>query len=488
MKRLAIIAIMMGLAGTAMGQDTVSEPDGRLPEWHISFWYDTCIQYYEYFNIPDKPLDNWSWVGGFKLAAHYDNGGSLTCKPEYVSHPTALKGVGVWIIDNNESEFPLRPVMGSEYAPEYIYVFQQGVNDTMIMLDSVRWDTAQYRILKQPFNADSALYGFKYIRLYTVYFDNPVEVDSVYTLAGTTNSNHIDGNVWRHTPVRYSYLYKSHSWPLGEGSCNIPLCWWSRASDGIWYCRPERRWGCRYEYYGLFMPITDEDAWLEVHSADPDMGAAGPVGTRTVNTTQTIWARPKRGYRFSHWDDGDTHCIRSIRFVGDTSFTAYFDINERHTLTATSNTRFGRVDGGGEYYHGDTAVLTPVPLLANYQFTSWSDGDSSNPRLVVVTCDTAFEAQFEYNAVGIKQPKVDDGTLLFVLTPNPTREWVTVTLAQAAKRPCVVTLRDEQGRELLRQQMEGQTLTLTTQGLEAGLYFVTLESAQGTSTQKLVVE
>jgi hypothetical protein len=32
------------------------------------------------------------------------------------------------------------------------------------------------------------------------------------------------------------------------------------------------------------------------------------------------------------------------------------------------------------------------------------------------------------------------------------------------------------------------SLTLSTRGLVAGLYFVTLESPKGTSTQKLVVE
>ena len=106
--------------------------------------------------------------------------------------------------------------------------------------------------------------------------------------------------------------------------------------------------------------------------------------------------------------------------------------------------------------------------------------------------------------IGIATPTDEAG--LFALMPNPAKDKVTVTLGQAAALPCVVTLRDEQGRELLRQRMdtypgsrqtftgcslpsrEGRTLTLSTQGLAAGLYFVTLETPQGTSTQKLVVE
>ena len=53
--------------------------------------------------------------------------------------------------------------------------------------------------------------------------------------------------------------------------------------------------------------------------------------------------------------------------------------------------------------------------------------------------------------------------------------------------PCVVVLRDEQGRELLRQRMEGRELTLSTRGLSTGLYLITLESPHVSCTQKLVV-
>ena len=77
---------------------------------------------------------------------------------------------------------------------------------------------------------------------------------------------------------------------------------------------------------------------------------------------------------------------------------------------------------------------------------------------------------------------------MFALSPNPAKERVTVTVGQDAEPPCTVVLRDEQGRELLRRRMEGRTLTLSTRGLAAGVYLVTLESPRGSSTQRLVVE
>ena len=75
----------------------------------------------------------------------------------------------------------------------------------------------------------------------------------------------------------------------------------------------------------------------------------------------------------------------------------------------------------------------------------------------------------------------------FVLRPNPAKERVTMTVGEGVMPPCVVVLRDEQGRELLRQRMEGRELTLSTRGLSTGLYLITLESPQVSCTQKLVV-
>ncbi|MBO4599283.1 MAG: T9SS type A sorting domain-containing protein, partial [Bacteroidales bacterium] len=54
--------------------------------------------------------------------------------------------------------------------------------------------------------------------------------------------------------------------------------------------------------------------------------------------------------------------------------------------------------------------------------------------------------------------------------------------------PCVLTLRDEAGRELLRHRMEERVLNLPTRGLMPGLYLATVESPQGSTTQRLVVK
>lgn len=65
-----------------------------------------------------------------------------------------------------------------------------------------------------------------------------------------------------------------------------------------------------------------------------------------------------------------------------------------------NDTTIGSVNGTGLYYYGDTATLTPIPVQ-HYHFARWSDGDTTNPRYVYVTCDSAFSAIFEPNKYNV---------------------------------------------------------------------------------------
>ena len=234
------------------------------------------------------------------------------------------------------------------------------------------------------------------------------------------------------------------------------------------------------------MPLID---FVDLHvvSANIIMGTAGPYDTVSMNTTQRIWAQPYPGYHFTHWNDGDTNNPRYIQLVCDTTFVAYFDTSLMYHVEVSSNRDYGgRVEGGGDYYVNETAILRAVPLMSNYHFVRWNDGDTSNPRYIVVTQDTAFEAQFAREGEGIELP---GEATLFSLSPNPTRDEVTVTVAGVAGSVCWLTLRDEQGRELLRRELACgmQTCVLKVADLPAGIYFVTLTMAEGTSTQKLIL-
>ena len=145
----------------------------------------------------------------------------------------------------------------------------------------------------------------------------------------------------------------------------------------------------------------------------------------------------------------------------------------------------GSVYGGGRYYEGDTATLTAHPW-GSYQFVRWTDGDTSNPRHVIVTQDTLFKAFFS-NPQGIAQ---STGEPLFRLLPNPASGIVQCETVGDPFPGGTLTLTDAAGRELMRHELAPLTasLRLDLSALPAGTYFVTLATPQGSSTQKLILE
>lgn len=66
----------------------------------------------------------------------------------------------------------------------------------------------------------------------------------------------------------------------------------------------------------------------------------------------------------------------------------------KYTIIANANNAtMGTVTGGGEYEEGATATLTATPN-AGFTFVNWEDGSSNNPRIVTVTGDATYTANF----------------------------------------------------------------------------------------------
>ena len=479
-KVLFALLIIVGLSYSSMGQmDTVSGPDGRVSEWYFSFWYDTCFRYWE--DTPRPSIRIFEEGAGSVDYCYYG-------KPEYVPRPAALTGVGVWV-----APYPVHPwgyADSISKLPEYIYVVQKG-KDTMIWLERVRWDTAECRVLKIPINYDSARHGFRYCHLYTAYFDKPVEVDSIYYLFGSHFSNIIEGNMVMHRWTSYASVHNSSGSLADMSACRMWYPLLKYMDSNAPYPQQRNTYTAMStlgstKTWGFFMPII-EFVSLRVESSDSTKGTAGQSGDASPNTWQTIWARAKSGYRFSHWNDGDTNNPRQIRLMHDTLFTAYFTSSEQCTVSVSSNTTMGHVDGGGVYYIGDSVVLTAVPNVINYHFVQWNDSVTANPRIFVATQDTSFKAFFERDepAHGIGSPDTAD---LFTLTPNPAYRSVTVRL-QAPVEGGRLALHNAEGRELWGGSLAtGQNWTvLDLSPYPSGVYFVTFTYGESTTVRKLII-
>ena len=120
-------------------------------------------------------------------------------------------------------------------------------------------------------------------------------------------------------------------------------------------------------------------------------GTVTGAGTYNYGDTAIITARPDEHHHFVQWSDGNIDTLRTIVLTQDTSITAHFAI-DTYTLYLYAGSN-GIVTGAGTYDHGDTAIITATPN-DGYYFTQWSDGNTDNPRTIIVTEDVWLSANF----------------------------------------------------------------------------------------------
>ena len=131
---------------------------------------------------------------------------------------------------------------------------------------------------------------------------------------------------------------------------------------------------------------------LTANVDDNTMGTA--THTKTANLVEVVTAMPNYGYHFVQWQDGNTDNPRTVTLTQDTVLTAYFSVNTYYLTLVSNDTTMGTVSGSGSYNY-----LTQVTFTAtaneHHHFVQWNDGNTTNPRLITLTSDTTFIAQFE---------------------------------------------------------------------------------------------
>ena len=123
-------------------------------------------------------------------------------------------------------------------------------------------------------------------------------------------------------------------------------------------------------------------------------------GTYNYLSEQTIIAIASYGYHFTAWNDGYTNYLRTITLTQDTVFTALFAKNT-YTISAISpDSVKGIVTGSTSIEYLDSVTIS-ASANYGYHFTQWSDGNTDNPRTLVVTQDSNLIVQFDYNQYSI---------------------------------------------------------------------------------------
>ena len=140
---------------------------------------------------------------------------------------------------------------------------------------------------------------------------------------------------------------------------------------------------------------------ISAATANAVMGSVG--GTATVDYLQnvTLTAAANYGYHFVNWTAangdvlGTTESI-TVQALRDSVITANFDYNQYTVTVASANATMGGVSGTTTQNYLTEVQIAATPNYG-YHFTQWNDGNTDNPRTVVVTANATYTASFDYN-------------------------------------------------------------------------------------------
>ena len=135
---------------------------------------------------------------------------------------------------------------------------------------------------------------------------------------------------------------------------------------------------------------------ITVNAIPEEGGTVTGGGTYAYGSSVTLTAAPASGYQFMQWSDGVQRITRVVTVTGDATYSALFTdgSSEMYTLTVEPNLpELGQTSGSGTYPAGASVEISAYPS-ANARFVKWDDGNTQNPRTVVVNSDKTYIAEF----------------------------------------------------------------------------------------------
>ena len=155
--------------------------------------------------------------------------------------------------------------------------------------------------------------------------------------------------------------------------------------------------GSGWSDYQAALREPNADIALTIGSNDSIKGIASIIQQdgRDVpcDSSAIISATSSYGYYFDHWSNGNTANPDTLHLVGDSTVTAIFAPNQYVLTVQSADESLGSVAGSGTYNYLDTVSISAIGI-SHHHFVQWNDGNTENPRQVVVECDTTFTAFF----------------------------------------------------------------------------------------------
>ena len=156
---------------------------------------------------------------------------------------------------------------------------------------------------------------------------------------------------------------------------------------------------------------VEEALTLYEITVEPDSTGWGTVsgsGSYPYGDTIQIQAFPDTGREFLAWNDGNVNNPRDIIVTQDSTFIALFGTLQYTVTVVSDHPGWGTVTGGGTFYYGDTIQIAATAYMG-FQFNGWDDGNTDNPREVIVTEDITYTAHFGIQQCLIKTEVTPEG-------------------------------------------------------------------------------
>ena len=142
-----------------------------------------------------------------------------------------------------------------------------------------------------------------------------------------------------------------------------------------WSIFSSRIYGKNYEWEPSYNFVVNDSTLGYVSFTEIDCDS-----NVVVTVTENI------GCQLIGWSDGGMGNPRTFHLTNDTMVTAILDYIPYSVTVQPNDTLRGIVIGSNTVHYGDSVFIEALPNYG-YHFTQWDDGNTDNPRLIVVTWD-----------------------------------------------------------------------------------------------------
>jgi len=222
---------------------------------------------------------------------------------------------------------------------------------------------------------------------------------------------------------------------------------------------------------------------LTVTSSNDVHGTVTGGGTYAAGSIVTLTATANEGYSFAMWSDQSTENPRQIMVTEDATYMAMFEEEfdaPMYTVTViSSNPSRGTVTGGGTYPEG-TVITIAAEAFDGYAFSSWSDGDTANPRQVIVMADETYAAMF------VTVTDIEDNVANEIsIFPNPATDILNITSSEQISEIEIV---NALGQVVKRLEVNADNAVCDVEDLRSGVYVVRIHAASTTLSLRRFVK